>query len=219
MGGITGNLYLAKKEALAIPSIFNKLEIAEELCFQMTGVIKQLITFTQKEMIEEDEISLNECVKEVLGTHKFDVSENISLYIDLAENDLYIRGSPMQIKQIVNNLLENAVDAIADVLHPAIQFESGMFEADDDFRSRHPEQKNTLFAHLEVKDNGTGIPHEDMEHIFEPFFTTKNKIIGQGLGLSVVYGLVQNHNGIIDINSSPGLGTSVHIYLPLIEKE
>ena len=68
---------------------------------------------------------------------------------------------------------------------------------------------------LEIQDNGTGIASEDIPHIFEPFFSTKEKASGIGLGLAIVHGIVQSHNGTIEVDSELGKGTSISIQLPL----
>jgi len=219
MGGITGNLYLARKEAAALPRLKERLEIAEALSFEVSAVIKQLITFTQREHIEKEMMDLNSCIEEALESYRPEMPERITLHADLPEKTFIISGDDLQLQQAIIKIVDNAVDAVADIPHPMIQVNSEEIEADESFSSRHTDLDGKRFAHLEIKDNGSGITAENMEHIFEPFFTTKNAIKGQGLGLSVAYGMIQNHNGTIDINSSSGIGTSVHVYLPLIEKE
>jgi len=219
MGGITGNLYLARKEAAGQPHLSEKLKTAEALSFEISSVIKQLITFTQKEHIEKKMINLNRCIEETLASYRSAMPEKITLHTDLSEKALIISGDDLQLQQAIIKIVDNAVDAVADAPHPMIQIRSEATQADAAFCNSHADLNGERFASLEIKDNGSGIPAENMEHIFEPFFTTKNAIKGQGMGLSVAYGMIQNHNGTVDINSSPGIGTSVHIYLPLIDDE
>ncbi|WP_198507064.1 transporter substrate-binding domain-containing protein [Mariprofundus aestuarium] len=218
MGGITGNIYLARKEAAALPRLSERLKTAEALSFEVSAVIKQLITFTQREHIEKEVINLNPCIEEALASYRHEVPARITLHADLPERTFMISGDDLQLQQAIIKIVDNAVDAVADIPHPMIQVSCDLFEADEAFSNSHTDLNGKRFAHLEIKDNGSGIPAENMEHIFEPFFTTKNAIKGQGLGLSVAYGMIQNHHGTVEINSSPGIGTSVHVYLPLLEK-
>ena len=217
LGAITGNTYLAKKEASGLPELTDKLKTIESLSFEMSEMVKQLITFTKGDLIQKETMDLNACLKEAV--EGYSLPDDISFHADLPESELTIKGASQQIQQVILRVLDNAVDAVAETPHPLIQISSEAIEVTQAFRNKHTALKGTRFAHLEIKDNGSGIASENMEHIFDPFFTTKDKIRGQGLGLSITYGLIQHHNGTIDIDSSIGLGTLVHIYLPLVEEE
>lgn len=116
------------------------------------------------------------------------------------------------------NLLNNARDAVAENRYPEIHISLKRYEATAAFRKAHPHLEHDQFALLTVHDNGHGIPANVLESIFEPFFTTKPGGKGSGLGLSMVYGAMQTHAGVIDINSSVGNGTSFHLYFPLIDE-
>ena len=214
VGAITGNIYLAKKMAVGSPDLTSKLKTMEALSFQMSEVLKQLITFTTGDLIQKESMDLNACLKETIDNYA--LSDEISFHADLPEDELLIKGASQQIQLAIMKILDNAVDAVAEAPHPLIQIGCETVEASQALKSRHGGLKGGRFAHLQIKDNGSGIPDENMEHILEPFYTTKDAIRGQGLGLSIAYGLIQSHDGVIDIHSSIGLGTSVQIYLPLI---
>ncbi|PJA32038.1 MAG: histidine kinase, partial [Zetaproteobacteria bacterium CG_4_9_14_3_um_filter_53_7] len=105
--------------------------------------------------------------------------------------------------------------AVHESAHPFIIIGLEHYEADRKFMTAHPEMSATAFAHLYVKDNGCGISETNLPRVTEPFFTTKAVGKGTGLGLPMVFGAVQSHEGILQIDSTEGHGTAVHIYLPL----
>lgn len=217
MAAITGNTYLAKKDKSASTELHKKLDNIESQTFEMSELLKQLITFTHGDVFQKETVDLNSTVRQALESSA--LSEHIVLHQNLSENALPILAAPPQIQTAVIRIIENAVDAIAGVAHPTIDISSSLFEANPKFLRNHPRLKDGPFAKLEIKDNGEGIASEIIGRVFEPFYTTKDKVKGQGLGLSIAYGLIQQHDGDIEINSAKGLGTSVNIYLPLISKQ
>ena len=129
---------------------------------------------------------------------------------ELEHNLPLICGSEDQIKQVVMNLLSNAVESMTQVSRKWLTI-----------RTFTKEPGKTVG--IEIVDTGTGVPREMISKIFEPFYTTKKKGKGVGLGLSVVYGIIQEHGGKIFVDSTPGKGTSFSITLfedpPLEKKE
>ena len=118
-----------------------------------------------------------------------------------ASSDL-IQCSGNQIKQACIAILLNASEAV---------LESGGIV----IKTSNPDEKTIK---VEIADNGIGIAPEDIPHVFEPFFSTKEKASGIGLGLAIVHGIVQNHNGKIEIASQVGKGTTISIILPIAKK-
>ena len=218
LAGIIGNLYLAKRKADS-PYLLGKLENIEALSFRASGMIKRLLTFARKDMVEMKPFGLTSFIKETSKLNRASIPENIALEINLCQKELLVYGDPTQLQQVIINLLSNAYDAVAEVERPEIRLRLEEFTANQEFYAAHPDIESSNFAHLIVEDNGCGISDEDKEHIFEPFFTTKEVGSGSGLGLSMAYGSIKSHSGVIEVENSSGQGVAFHIYLPIINEE
>ncbi|MDX8412017.1 MAG: PAS domain S-box protein [Mariprofundaceae bacterium] len=218
LAGMMGNLYLAKCKAEALPEVTSRLKKVEELGFRGAALIAQLLTFARKGEVKMVDFPLVSFVKEAYKLAKMSVPENIDLQARFADKDLAVNGDPVQLQQVIMNLLNNARDAVAGAQSPRIMLELSRFEADDAFSSAHTEVSATSFAHIRVSDNGTGISEEYLDKVFEPYFTTKETGKGTGLGLAMAYGAVRMHGGIFSVESEPGQGAAFHVYLPLIER-
>jgi len=218
LAGMTGNLYLAKKKITDFPDVVKKLDTVEQLSFRASDMIKQLLTFARKGSVEMKPFGLVSFMKEVSKLSAASIPEDISFRSDFCQQELVVKGDATQLQQVLMNLINNARDALAGVEEAVISLKVEEYEADKIFSLRYPDISATHFACLSVSDNGSGIGDVDKVHIFEPFYTSKEVGLGTGLGLSMVYGAVQNHHGVIEVNSRAGEGSSFHIYLPLIEE-
>ncbi|NWF39210.1 response regulator [Mariprofundus sp. NF] len=218
LAGMTGQLYLAKKE-VHVPAVTKRLEAIEGLSFKVAGMIKQLLAFAHKDLVQMRSVSLSSCVKEALKLNSVVTPPRAIFRQDISSDELIVSGDQVQLQQVVINLIRNACDAVAGNEHGEVSVLLDSFEADETFLVRNEDVAAHGFAHLAVSDNGVGIAIEDMDKVFDPFFTTKEVGKGTGLGLSMVYGAVKGHGGIIEINSELGAGTQVHIYIPLHDEE
>ena len=218
LAGMTGNLYLAKKRVTAFPDVVEKLDRVSDLSFRAAEMIKQLLTFARKGMIEMKPFGLTSFIKEASKLNTASIPENINIHSTFCSEELVIKGDATQLQQVLMNLLNNARDAVECEADPEISMRLEEFEANENFMNNHPDMGRCLFAHLTVSDNGFGISDANKEHIFEPFYTTKEVGLGTGLGLSMAYGAVESHGGILEVESVVGEGATFHIYLPLIEE-
>ncbi len=217
LAGITGNLYLARKDAAASPRLLDRLKSMETLAFRAAGMIQQLLAFSRKGEVEMHPLSIAPFLKEAAKLHRISLPENISLRCDIRDVDMIVRGDPNLLQQALMNLINNARDAVQDVHQPRITITMDRYQPDGAFLKRHPGAEGCAFAHIRISDNGEGIQPEHAEHIFEPFFTTKEQGKGTGLGLAMVYGAMHTHGGIITASSSTGEGAHFDLYLPLFK--
>jgi len=216
--GITGNIDLALYQTKQFPEVTSQLKIAEDLSFKAADMIKQLMVFSRKSVVTMRPFGLISFMENISGLIKTSIPENITFHCDFCHEELVVKGDSNQIEQVLLNMLNNARDAVAGKPEPMISLSIEEFEGDDAFINQHPDIYGRLFAHITIRDNGSGISNADRQHIFEPFFTTKEVGHGTGLGLSMAYGVIQSHHGVLDVDSTPGEGTSFHIYLPLLEE-
>ncbi len=219
LAGITGNLFLAQRKISGQPDAIEHIRHAESLSYRAGEMIAQLLTFARKGIVQKAPLSLSSFINEALKLSVTLIPENVDFHLSIDDDKLCIQGDHTQIQQILMNLLSNAKDAVAENKKPKIHVFLKRYEATDSFRKAHPLMESDDFACLTVRDNGHGIPVEILENIFEPFYTTKPVGQGSGLGLSMVYGAMQMHGGVIDVDSSVAGGTSFHLYFPLIEEE
>ena len=215
LAAIQGNVYLSKQKLKDRPDVVEKLDSIEMLGMRAADMVKQLLTFARKDRVAKSTFSLNVFFKEAFKLAKTSVPENIELICDPCQEELIISGDATQLQQVLMNLLNNARDAVSDVAQPSISCSLRLFIATDAFAKAHSDMKGDRFAQLVIRDNGAGISKEHVNKVFEPFFTTKGVGEGTGLGLAMVYGAVQSHGGIIDVDSDLGMGTTFSIYLPL----
>ncbi len=218
LAGITGNLYLAKKEAAGLQNVTDMLLKVESLTSRATETIKQLLSFSRKGIVQKKSIPISPFLLEAIKLHQVSIPENINLHVDVQDSSMVISGDVNQLQQVLINLLNNACYAVAKVKDPCISIKIRSFCADSAWLEKHQDVKNTNFAYICISDNGCGIDMQHRQHIFEPFFTTKGVGQGTGLGLSMVYGAIKSHEGLIEVGTGEyDQGTSFNIYLPLLE--
>ena len=216
LAAIQAGAYLARIKLDRDPEeAASQLMDIDKLTIRAAEMIKQMLAFARKDTMQHKPLSLISFLKEGLTLAKTAVPENIEFAYETGEEDLIIDGDPTQLQQVIMNLLNNARDAVAGVDAPRIACSLDAFTPTDAWLERHPEGEGRRFARLSVADNGMGISGDHLGKIFEPFYTTKGVGKGTGLGLAMVYGVIESHEGILEVESAPGHGAAFHIYLPL----
>ena len=178
---------------------------------------KDLLLFSRKQVSEKRPVDLNEIIGKVEKFLVRVIGENISCSISLHNEPIIVYADPHQLEQVLMNLATNARDAMAKSGDLIISTE--LIFVENDFVTIHGYGKSGRYALLTVSDTGEGMDEATREKIFDPFFTTKEVGKGTGLGLAVVYSIIKDHEGFINVYSEPGEGTTFRIYLPLISSE
>ena len=176
------------------------------------GLTQQLLAFGRRQNLEVQVLDLNSEVRRLGTVLRRLVREDVDIELALDSEIGRVRADRTQITQILVNLVSNGADAIRGRGLLQIETRGARFAAGDS--RRPPELPPGDYVELAVHDNGEGIDPALVRRIFEPFFTTKDSGRGTGLGLATVYGIVKQHQGHIEVESSPEKGTSFHIFLP-----
>jgi PAS domain S-box-containing protein len=181
------------------------------------NLTKSLLAFSRKQIIDPRPVDINEIIRSIDHMLSRIIGEDIRLQAILSEQDLIVMADPGQIEQVLMNLATNARDAMPKGGFLNIRTETISF--DHLLIKEHGFGKEGGYALISVTDTGVGMDRETREKIFEPFFTTKEIGKGTGLGLAMVYGIIKQHEGYINVYSEPGRGTTFRIYLPLIQAQ
>jgi PAS domain S-box-containing protein len=208
---ITGRTELLLLRLAADDPHRRDVELVRKTADRAASLTQQLLAFSRKQMLQPRVLDLNGVVAGMAQMLKPLIGETIELDSLLDPTLGRVKADPAQIEQIVLNLAVNARDAMPQ--GGRLTIETGNVELDDAFVATHPGASLGPHAMLSVRDTGTGMTPEVQAHLFEPFFTTKGVGKGTGLGLATVYGIVKQHGGYIRIESAPGAGTIVRIYL------
>lgn len=212
LGGILGYASLLR-EKTDEGSTYNRYAAAiEDSAARASELTHQLLAFARGRKVELCAVDLNDVAAETLKLLALGMDPNIEVVIDKCPELAAVSADPGQMSQMLMNLLINARDAVGGEGRIGVGTEN--VEVDELARRRLNLLRTGMYVRIRVEDNGPGMPPEVCQRIFEPFFTTKDKTEGYGLGLSVVYGIIQAHKGCIDVDTEPGRGTRMDVYLP-----
>ncbi|HWQ37106.1 MAG TPA: PAS domain S-box protein [Burkholderiales bacterium] len=174
------------------------------------GLTRQLLLFSRRQVLQPRVLDLNEVVAGVAKLLQRIIGEDIRLQLDLHPGPLWTRADVGTLDQVLMNLAVNARDAMPE--GGRLFVETGAEQVGE--RPRHPEARPGAYVWVRVRDTGVGIPREVLPRIFEPFFTTKEPGKGTGLGLAMVYGVVRQQHGWVEVESEPGRGATFQVFLP-----
>ena len=181
------------------------------------ALVKQLLLFSRRDPVQLQPLDLSRSTKAITSMLAPLIGEDIAIRIELAEEPPSVRADEGSIQQILVNLAVNARDAMPE--GGTLTLGTEVIVIDDRAASAYPDARPGSYVVLSVADDGLGMDAETVERIFEPFFSTKGRGSGTGLGLSVVYGIVEQHGGWIDVKSDPGRGTEFRIHLPVAQEQ
>lgn len=178
------------------------------------GLTRQLLTFSRRQLIQPKKLDLNKIVGNMTNMLGRLLGEDITLQLNYCQAAPTVEADAGMMEQVLLNLAVNARDAMPKGGQLSIRLT--VIEVDDEYAARKPDARKGTFVSISVTDTGTGIAPENQPRIFEPFFTTKAVGKGTGLGLATVYGIVKQHQGWIELESSVGKGTTFRIFIPWI---
>ena len=176
------------------------------------NLTRQLLLFSRKHAINKDVLELNALIGEIAKMLSRLIGEDVNLELRLGTTPRFVTADPSMLEQVLMNLAVNARDAMPHGGHLTIATElrSVTFAQ----TAENPSRRAGDFVCLSVRDTGNGIPPEVLPRIFEPFFTTKGIGVGTGIGLATVFGIVQEHQGWIEVETTVGVGTCFQVFLP-----
>ena len=180
------------------------------------ALTRQLLAFSRRQVLKPEVLDLNAVVSEIDKMLRRLIGEDIELVTVLAPNLGRVRADRALVGQVLLNLAVNARDAMPE--GGTLAIETANVQLSGPARQTRPAFHPGPHVVLSVSDTGTGMPPEVQERIFEPFFTTKEPDKGTGLGLSMVYGIVSQSGGDIEVASEPGQGTTFRIFLPRVDE-
>ena len=213
---ITGYCQLLRKGLAAEDARQQHIEEIERSGEQAAAMIRQLLAFSHRQVVESKVLDLNQVlagVGKMLGRL---IGEDIEMVWALGTVTGKVEADPGQLEQVIMNLAINARDAMPE--GGELIIETTDVELDQEYAERHLEVQPGPYVLLAVSDTGVGMDAETQARIFEPFFTTKEEK-GTGLGLATVYGIVKQSGGHIWVYSEPGKGSTFKVYLPRVERE
>lgn len=209
---INGSIDLIHHVAAGDDRITKRLIPARDAVERGTKLSSQLLAFARKQPLRPTTVNLCQIIQDMDVLLKRAVGERITVENIHCEGIWNTLADPHQVENMILNLVLNAADAIAGQGLIAIEITNVSMSRFD--VSGKNEFSPGEYVKLAVRDNGCGMPSEVKEQAFEPFFTTKEVGKGTGLGLSMAYGFTKQSNGHIEIDSAPGQGTTVTVYLP-----
>lgn len=216
-------IQLAKGTEFSKEKLCDKMDTVIELSNRAADVVAQLMIISRKQEVSLAPVDLRSVIGHVVRICRNTFDKSIELAVDIADDQLMINADSGQIEQVLLNLCINASHAMTimreegDSHRRELSITTARQFADHHFCIYHPAVvKGTEYWVLSVRDTGIGMDAKTVSRVFDPFFTTKEKGIGTGLGLSMAYNIVQQHKGLIDVYSEPGMGTTFNVYLPVL---
>ena len=215
---IVGYTELTMEEVPEDSSARKNLEEILKSANRAKDLVQQILTFSRQSAHERKPIKIQYIIKEALKLLRASIPATIEIVHELDDSCGAISGDAIQIHQVIMNLCTNAFQAMQET---GGKLEIRLAEVEIDYTETIEKSGLTPGRYLEltVQDEGSGMEPAIFNRIFEPYFTTKAPGQGAGLGLSVIHGIVKNHGGDITVSSTPGKGSSFHVFLPLIDEK
>ncbi|MCG8571447.1 MAG: response regulator [Spirochaetes bacterium] len=223
LGGILGTtsllMYKFKaKEKLDTDKLLNFIQLINESANRASNIVEQLMVISRKKEINFHKIDLNVELERVVKICSNTFDRIVTIKPVYLSEPAFTNADPSQIEQVLLNITMNAYHSMTIMKNKDQQggeliLSIEKVSTDQFFCSQHPgAELNTDYYTISIRDTGVGMDRNTIAKIFDPFFTTKKENKGTGLGLAMVYNIIQQHNGFVNVYSELGLGTTFHIY-------
>jgi PAS domain S-box-containing protein len=210
---ILGFAWLIRARYQHDPQLLGDLQEIVHSAESASGMVRQLLAFARRQPLQLKPLDVHATIHNMERLLQQLVGERVRLALQLTPKPLIVNMDPTGLEQILMNLSANARDSMQQ--GGTLTIRTQAVSIDGRFLEERPWwTKPGEYVHLSIQDTGVGMDPSVAAHIFEPFFTTKQLGKGTGLGLAVVYGLVKQHEGMIDIETAVGQGTTFHLYFP-----
>lgn len=203
--------------------IKDDLDIIGESAQRGSEIVEQLFSISKKKELPLSPANLNKIASDIVKVCQTAFSKCIEIRLRLSEEDAVVEAYPVQIEQVLLNLMINASHALT-IMRKEGEEPGGLIEMSvekmyvgPNMCAYIPDAREGHYWLVSVADTGVGMSRETLLKIFDPFFSTKDKSVGTGLGLPMVYNVVHQHKGFIDVYSEPGCGAVFFIFLPVYE--
>jgi len=226
LGGIMGPLSLIRfsinKNKFDPEEFEILLATMESSSSRAVNMVRQLLSLSHKSPSIYEPVDISVSVKNVYKICSTTFDKSIELVLNLPDEPVMTEGDATQIEQSILNICINASHAMTIMREEnekpggKLTISISKIKGDYAFKITHPSCTADFYWHISISDTGVGMDQETVSKIFLPFFTTKDKTKGTGLGLSMVYSIIRNHKGFIDVYSTRGVGSIFNIYLPLL---
>jgi CheY-like chemotaxis protein len=213
LAAIIGHAELLAQDLPADPQLREGVAGILSASQRARDLVQQILTFSRRREQQRRPMALQPVVLEALRLLRATLPTTIEIRTEIATDQAVVLADPTQIHQVVVNLCTNGAHAMR-ARGGVLSVSYGRMEVDQPFASAHAGLRPGPYVRMTVSDTGHGMDGVTLERIFDPFFTTKAPGEGTGLGLAVVHGIMQNHEGLVTVESQPGRGSLFNLYFP-----
>jgi len=215
--GVLGNLDLALSRLPTGSPVSKSIRAADKAAKRAAELSTLMLTYVGQRKVNMQTINMVEMAEEMTAMLEMAVSKNVVLKFNLSPEPVFFKGGPVQIGQVIMNLVTNAAEAIGDADGTITLTTDTIFCDHACFQQLFPDDDlpDAKYVCFEVSDTGCGMDEETLAKVFDPFFTTK--FTGRGLGMAAVLGIQRAHRGAVSLNSQPGKGTTVRVLFPALD--
>ncbi len=225
LNGIVGTLSLLRYELnesgiISRQNLEEGITVMEQSSTRAENMVHQLLTLSRKQAPKFAAVNLNDSVRNVVKLAQGSFDKSVSIAPVYSNAKAMITADAAQLEQIILNFCVNGAHSMTimrndgEVWGGTLTIVLELIDTTKEFSKNHPEAVESEYWRLSISDTGIGMEEQTLKKIFTPFFTTKPKGVGTGLGLSMVYNIVKQHEGFIQVNSKTGVGTVFEIFFP-----